>query len=155
MTITENVQFSGECRSCKVISGEKPISPGPLIHEGRFWVVDHAYPSQLKGWLVLSLKRHAEALHELTEEEFVELAGLQVTTVQVLHEVLDCEKEYLACFSEAAGFHLHIHVIPKPKDLPDDARGPRVFSMLKTDGGVVVPREEVKECCKMLRGRFG
>ena len=66
-----------ECFSCRSISGDKRISPGPYIHEGNYWLVDHAYPTSLKGWLVIVLKRHVEALHELSQEEFKELADIQ------------------------------------------------------------------------------
>jgi len=61
-----------ECFTCQSISGEKRISPGPTIHTAKFWLVEHAYPGKLKGWLVLALKRHVQALHELTRDEFLE-----------------------------------------------------------------------------------
>ena len=55
-----------ECWTCKSNLGEKRISPGPTIYEGKYWLVEHAYPIKMIGWLVIVLKRHAEALHELT-----------------------------------------------------------------------------------------
>ena len=66
-----------ECWTCKSNTGEKRISPGPTIFEGEYWLVEHAYPVKTIGWLVIVLKRHAEALHELTPEEFAELAQIQ------------------------------------------------------------------------------
>jgi hypothetical protein len=47
-----------ECHSCRSISGEKRISPGPFIYEGAYWLVDPAYPTSHLGWLVIVLKRH-------------------------------------------------------------------------------------------------
>ncbi|HEY7094662.1 MAG TPA: hypothetical protein VH393_15880 [Ktedonobacterales bacterium] len=44
---TEGVQDSAECWSCLSLSGGRRISPGPFIHEGRYWMVDHAYPTRL------------------------------------------------------------------------------------------------------------
>jgi diadenosine tetraphosphate (Ap4A) HIT family hydrolase len=73
-----------ECLSCRSISGEKRISPGPVIYEGTYWLVDHAYPTSHLGWLVIVLKRHAEALHELSREEFAELAEIQYKLAQVM-----------------------------------------------------------------------
>src|SRR5690242_13625866 len=89
-----------ECYSCRSLRGEARISPGPVIYEGEHWVVEHAYPCGLEGWLVLVLKRHVQALHELTEAEFTELARLQMKTANVLHEAFGCEKEYSVCFAE-------------------------------------------------------
>jgi diadenosine tetraphosphate (Ap4A) HIT family hydrolase len=124
-----------ECFTCTSISGEKRISPGPTIYTGKFWLVEHAYPCQLKGWLVLVLKRHVESLHELEREEFLELADLQHRLASLLFKELDCEKEYAVCLAEAEHFHhIHFHLIPKPRDLPDELWGSKVFTLLNIEG---------------------
>jgi diadenosine tetraphosphate (Ap4A) HIT family hydrolase len=51
-------------------SGDKRISPGCQIFNGKYWLVEHAYPSNLVGWLVIVLKRHCEKLHDLEKEEW-------------------------------------------------------------------------------------
>ncbi len=68
--------MSSECLSCRGLEGNPRISPGPPIHIGQHWQVEHAYPSQLVGWLVIVLRRHAIALHELSAAEFAELGPL-------------------------------------------------------------------------------
>lgn len=144
-----------ECYSCKSLSGETRISPGPAIYEGEYWVVEHAYPCGLEGWLVLVQKRHASALHELTEAEFSELAGLQLRTVRVLREVFNCEKEYSVCFAEAEHFkQVHFHMIPRSRDLAVEQSGTGIFSFLKVDESRAVPPERVEELCLQLRERF-
>src|SRR5512135_1177493 len=77
-----------ECWTCRSNSGEQRISPGPTIFEGKYWFVEHAYPVKVLGWLVIVLKRHAEALHELAAEEFTELAQIQARVIPLLHEEL-------------------------------------------------------------------
>jgi diadenosine tetraphosphate (Ap4A) HIT family hydrolase len=144
-----------ECFTCKSISGEKRISPGPTIHEGKFWLVEHAYPCRLKGWLVLVLKRHVEALHELMRDEFLELGDLQHKLSQLLFEELDCEKEYAMCLAEAEHFHhIHVHLVPKPKDLPGDLKATRIFAMLQVEDKDAVPPDQVKAFCERLKSRF-
>src|SRR5512144_1443661 len=104
-----------ECWTCRSNIGEKRISPGPTIFEGRYWFLEHAYPVKILGWLVIVLKRHAEALHELTAEEFAELGQLQAKAIPLLHETLHCEKEYISCYAEMENFrHIHIHVFARP-----------------------------------------
>ena len=93
-----------DCWTCKSNTGEKRISPGPTIFEGNYWLAEHAYPVQIIGWLVIVLKRHAEALHELTLEEFAELAQIQAKLVRLLHEELPCEKEYVSYYAEMEHF---------------------------------------------------
>src|SRR5579863_8262585 len=114
-----------ECLSCRSISGEKRISPGPVIYEGTYWLVDHAYPTSHLGWLVIVLKRHAEALHELSRAEFAELAEIQYKLAQVMGKNPHVEKEYIACFGEVPGFnHIHVHFVPRPKNLSAELKGP-------------------------------
>src|SRR5215210_8242401 len=141
-----------ECLSCKSISGQKRISPGPIIFEGRAWLVEHAYPCAMKGWLVL--RRHAEALHELSRDEFEELAELQERFARLLRHELGSEKEYSACFAEAEGFHhIHFHLIAKPRDLPDHLTGTRIFAMLKPEEREAVPEADMAEFCTTLRDK--
>lgn len=149
------MSMNPSCNSCRSNTGENRISPGPTIYEGRFWLVEHAYPSALKGWLVIVLKRHAEALHELTAEEFVELGELQQHVSKLLQEETGCMKEYLVCFAEMAGFHhIHFHVIPRAVDLPDNLKGSKVFAFLKVSQANAVPAEEIKMFCERLRNRL-
>ncbi len=141
------------CLSCKSLAGEQRISPGPTIYEGQFWVVEHAYPCDMKGWLVLVLKRHVEVLHQLTQEEFLELAELQAKTVKLLFAELNCEKEYSVQFAEAENFnHVHFHLVAKPANLPEEMKGPGIFKMLQ--GENPVPAEEIKAFCEDLRRKF-
>jgi diadenosine tetraphosphate (Ap4A) HIT family hydrolase len=78
--------------------------------------VEHAYPTQLLGWLVIVLRRHAEALHELTRDELLELASIQYDVIAELYAALHCQKEYLACYAELAHFQ-HIHSMSYPSPL--------------------------------------
>ena len=134
-----------ECLSCLSLQGIQRISPGPFIYEGSFWVVDHAYPTSLKGWLVIVLKRHVEALHDLTREEFQELAEIQYRLARVMGSSSAIEKEYMMCFAESEYFHhIHIHFVARPRDLQQEAIGPRIFTYLNVDRQSAVPPDEIK-----------
>jgi diadenosine tetraphosphate (Ap4A) HIT family hydrolase len=144
-----------DCWTCKSNTGEKRISPGQTIFEGSYWVVEHAYPIKTIGWLVIVLRRHAEALHELTTEEFFELAQIQAKLTKVLFEELYCEKEYVSCFAETEHFyHIHFHVFAKPADLPEELKGGKSFALLRASPEVAVPAEEVITFCDLLKTRF-
>jgi diadenosine tetraphosphate (Ap4A) HIT family hydrolase len=144
-----------ECWTCKSNSGEKRISPGPTIFEGKYWLVEHAYPVKVIGWIVIVLKRHAEALHELTSEEFTELAEIQARLIPLLHEELNCEKEYVVCYAEMEHFrHIHFHVFAKPSNLPEELKGGGSFALLKVMGEEAVPSNKILAFCELLRDRF-
>lgn len=141
-----------ECLSCLSLQGIQRISPGPIIYEGRLWVVEHAYPTSLKGWLVIVLRRHVEALHDLSREEFEELADIQYRLAQVMRTMTIIEKEYMMCYAESEHFHhIHVHFVAKPKDLPQDAIGPRIFGCLNVDEQSAVPPNEIVTLCEELK----
>lgn len=144
-----------ECWSCKSNTGEKRISPGPTIFEGKYWLVEHAYPIKMIGWIVIVLKRHAEALHELNAEEFIELADIQSRLARFLYEELNCEKEYVVCYAEMEHFHhIHFHVFAKPASLPEELKGGRSFALLKVTPEEAVPSNEIVSFCELLRDKF-
>lgn len=151
-----NPNVDSECWTCLSNSGVRRISPGQTIYEGQFWLVEHAYPTALKGWLVIVLKRHTESLHTLTQAEFTELGVIQARACHLLHQLLKCEKEYVMCVAEAEHFtHVHFHVVPKPHNLPDALKATKIFAMLKVPVEDAVPPEEVSASCEMLRYHWG
>ena len=144
-----------DCYTCRSISGERRISPGPTIYAGDYWLIEHAYPCRMIGWLVIVLKRHAEALHDLTREEFVELGELQALAVQTLHKSLGSAKEYVACFAEKEGFqHIHFHIVAKPHDLPDEFKATKIFAMINVTEAEALPPEEIAAFCEELRSHI-
>jgi diadenosine tetraphosphate (Ap4A) HIT family hydrolase len=144
------------CHSCASNAGEKRISPGPTIHTGQFWLVEHAYPAALQGWLVIVLKRHAEALHELTGEEFRELGEIQAWAARLLHQETGCLKEYSVCFAEMTGFyHIHFHIIPRAANWPDDLKGGKSFALLKVSEAEAIPAQQIRTFCERLRQLWG
>ncbi len=144
-----------ECWTCLSNSGEKRISPGPTIFEGKYWLVEHAYPIKVKGWLVIVLKRHAIALHELSREEFSELSNIQSNIINILHKELNCEKEYVSCYAEKGHFnHIHFHVFAKPNDLSMEFLGTRSFKLIDIPEAEAIPKEEIILFCNILRERM-
>lgn len=144
-----------ECYSCKSISGERSISPGPTIYSGEYWLIEHAYPCGMKGWLVIVLRRHASALYELTSSEFAELGVLLEKTASALYRATGCEKEYVACFSEAEHFdHVHFHIVAKSAALPTELKGPAIFKMLKVSAEEAVPSNEIAAFCEEMQASF-
>jgi diadenosine tetraphosphate (Ap4A) HIT family hydrolase len=107
------------------------------------------------GWIVIVLKRHAEALHELTAEEFAELAQIQATLIPLLHEELHSEKEYLVCYAELEHFrHIHVHLFAKPANLPEALRGGGSFALLKVTPDEALPAAEITAFCELLQDNF-
>ncbi len=124
-------QCTEPCESCRRLQ-EGNEDERLLVFEGRHWRVLHAYPVRLFGWLVVVLKRHVEAMHELTYGEYRELLNLLPVLAGRLQRLTGCQKEYVGCFGEAHGYHhLHWHVIAKPAALSAEFSGSLVFGLIK------------------------
>lgn len=147
-----------DCKTCLSISGQEPLSPAEAIFNGQYWLVEHAAHVPIEGWLVLVLKRHAEALHELNSAEWHELVNIQNKAIHALKKIYHSHKEYVACFAESEGFeHIHFHVIAKSDHLPAAAKGSRVFSLLqavRSGEQKELPKDEVLKAVEKLRKEF-
>jgi diadenosine tetraphosphate (Ap4A) HIT family hydrolase len=147
--------MSSECLSCRGLAGAPRISPGPPIYIGTHWQVEHAYPSKLVGWLVIVLRRHAIALHELTSAEFAEFGSVLEMTVRALHGALGPAKEYAACYAEARGFeHIHFHVVPRAREMPEELMGAGSFDLLRVSPSDAASPTAIHAFCKSLQGAY-
>ena len=143
------------CYSCLSNSGEKRISPGKQIHKGLYWTIEHAFPSNLVGWIVIVLNRHCEILHDITEDEWLELARLQYILLQYYKIQENIEKEYIACFAEMEGFkHIHFHIIPKTNFFLEENKGTKAFQYLKVEIITDSTKNRIIEECISLHEYF-
>jgi diadenosine tetraphosphate (Ap4A) HIT family hydrolase len=130
------------CFSCDHQAAAAPPPRDDVVHT-EHWRVAHAFNSTLPGWLVLLPTRHITSFTELTPEAADELGGLVRRLSTALETVTRCAKTYLMQFSEAEGFsHLHLHLVPRLHDHPEDARGPKVFAYLADDQERWLPTRE-------------
>ena len=125
------------CGSCASLAGRRVLTNAPRLVLDDHWIVEHAHPVAVPGWLVLVLRRHARALHDLTDAEAAGLGRWLPALARALHAATGCELEYVAQFAEGAGFHhVHVHLVARAPEWPDDLRGPRVFAALSTSDPV-------------------
>jgi diadenosine tetraphosphate (Ap4A) HIT family hydrolase len=141
-----------DCYPCAMTSRGDDLPPRERVHAQGGWRIAHAFNSSLPGWLVLVPTRHVTAMHELSVEESEQFGLLARRASLALQQVTGCEKTYLMLFAEAEGFgHLHVHVVPRMADLPDDVRGPRVFAYLGDDESAWLSTEEQDALALELR----
>jgi len=120
------------------------------------WHVVHAFNSTLPGWLVVLPTRHVTAYTQLAPAAAAELGGLLHRLSSALEQVTGCAKTYLMQFSEQEGFtHLHVHLVPRMPDQPDDRRGPRVFGYVVDDETQWIPEGERDRIAREIRSALG
>jgi diadenosine tetraphosphate (Ap4A) HIT family hydrolase len=142
---------------CYTCDQQRHATPPPredVVHTDH-WRVAHVFNTTLPGWLVVVPTRHVLSFTELTPAAADELGGLVRRMSQALEQVTGCVKTYLMQFSEAEGYsHLHLHLVPRMPDQPEDVRGPRVFAYLDPDGSEGMPAAERDEIALALRAAF-
>src|SRR3954447_15658514 len=140
-----------DCYSCNAERGGS-LPPREDVMHTDHWRVAHAFNSTLAGWLVLVPRRHLTAFGELSADEADELGGLITRVSRALEQVTGCVKTYLMQFSEAEGFsHLHVHLVPRGREHPVEARGPRVFTYLTEDPSRALGDTERDDVARALR----
>ncbi|HEY5092502.1 MAG TPA: HIT family protein [Acidimicrobiales bacterium] len=120
------------CYTCAATEKMDEFGPSSAIWLSEGWRVAHSFNSALLGWLVVVPRRHIESIHELSDDESVELGRLLRQASRALVDVLGCQKTYVMMFAEAPGFnHVHFHVVPRAHGLDTDHRGSGIFEYLK------------------------
>ena len=143
------------CFACEQQASASLPPREDVVHTDH-WRVAHAFNSTLPGWLVVLPTRHITSFTELSPEAADELGGLVVRLGTALEAVTGCLKTYLMQFSEAEGFsHLHLHLVPRQPDHPEDARGPRVFVYLTDDRAQWLPTAERDTIALSVRAALG
>ncbi len=105
------------CLACDTLVG-KLQTPGGVIYENDYWLVDHALPPIfVLGKLIIKLKRHCEHLAELTPNKSQTLGSLIQRVSQVVQEVTSAEKVHIASYGEGVK-HVHFLVTPQIVGMP-------------------------------------
>ena len=143
------------CYSCDQ-QAVPTLPPREDVVHTEHWRFAHAFNSTLPGWLVLLPTRHVLSFTDLSPAAADELGGLVRRMSAALQQVTGCVKTYLMQFSEAEGFsHLHLHLVPRLADHPDDARGPSVFALMAGEESQWLPERERDDVALALRAAFG
>ena len=149
-------RYESDCRSCQSLQGLAKLTNAPRVYESERWVVEHVSPTNVLGWFVIVLNRHAEAIHELEAAELDELNRIWPTLCRILGEMEGVAKEYVAQFAEKENFHhVHFHVIAARADWPKDWKGPGVFrKCIGDDAPGQIGDEEARSFCLQVKAEL-
>lgn len=141
------------CMTCELIE-RRDRHESPLwdsIRRTPSWDIVHAFGTTIEGWLVLVARRHITSVAEMADEEAATLGPLIREVSRCLQVVVDCEKTYVVQFAEHQNHpHVHVHVIPRARDLPVEQRGPGIFSRMDASSSEVVSAERMDEIAAQL-----
>ena len=142
------------CVTCELVErrdrGEAPLWDS--VRRTPRWDVVHAFGTEVAGWMVLVVRRHITSVADLTEEEARELGELVKHVSRAVQDVIGCDKTYVVQFAEHPDHpHVHVHVIPRARDLAEQHQGPRIFELAGADGDRAVSEERMNEVAEAVR----
>jgi diadenosine tetraphosphate (Ap4A) HIT family hydrolase len=140
------------CVTCELTANRHQGPRCERIYEDAHWRVVHAFNTSLPGWLVIVSMRHVVSFAELSEAEALSFGPLLHRVSRALQEVTGAIKTYTVLFAESPEHpHVHLHVIPRMADIPEDKKGPRVFDYLGVPEDQIVPLEKRNEIAVKLQ----
>ena len=98
-------QSAADCPFCNRVQTIYLESP-------RWWLLRHADPIALEGWMMVASRSHFGGLDELPHEEQAELGVVLAEVARAVRAETGCERTYTISFNEAVR-HLHVHVVPR------------------------------------------
>ncbi|MEM7534164.1 MAG: HIT family protein [Chloroflexota bacterium] len=145
------------CHTCELVvrrdQGQAPL--WDCIQRTAYWDVAHSFNTSILGWMVLVTRRHIAAIHEMSEAEGIELGVLIRRVSIILEELTGCMKTYVVQFAESPNHpHVHVHIIPRMADQPDELRGPNIFRAAHVPDEVRVTEEKMNEFCEKVQARL-
>jgi len=117
-------EYKDCCKGCD-ISREIEKKPGGIIDLGGDWILNHFEGGGVfLGWMALQPRFHRMKFTDLTDDETKAL-GKNIQNINIaLCEYWSIrfpkdpiEKLYVVCFHESEEYHIHIHLIPRTKEL--------------------------------------
>lgn len=83
-----------------------------IIHESKYWILNHRMDSALAGYLMLSAKQMTNSLAALAIEAQAELGVLQARIQNAIEAHPQPNRLYFGRFGHGTGYSIHFHFIP-------------------------------------------
>jgi diadenosine tetraphosphate (Ap4A) HIT family hydrolase len=109
-------------RGCAMCTYLEEGPPGGWLFEDRHWVVGVFPGFEVPGWVFLVLRRHAEGVVALTDEELATVGPTIARLSRAIYSVTDAERVYYAAFGERFP-HYHGLLMARSPDVAPEHRG--------------------------------
>jgi len=118
------------CLTCQ-LNANRHSQLCECLYEDTHWRVAHAFNTSLPGWLIIASLRHIPAIADMNHLEAASLGSLIHRVSKAVQAVTDAAKTYVIQFAEQPGHsHVHFHIVPRMKDIPQERRGVGIFGYL-------------------------
>jgi diadenosine tetraphosphate (Ap4A) HIT family hydrolase len=111
------------CHYCEV---ERTTPDAQWLYRDALWSAGGHPLVDEPGWVIAMLRRHVEAIGQLTDAELHSLGLVAARLSEAITSVTAAEKVYVMIFLEA-NHHFHLLLAPRPPGAPRELRGPNLI----------------------------
>ncbi len=101
-----------------------------IVFRDQLWAAEVLAGYEVPGWVVLRVRRHAERITGLSDDELDSFGPRACDVVAAVSEVNAAPATYLLAFGENYP-HFHVLVAPRGDDVPDDRRTGDILKLLQ------------------------
>ena len=105
-----NKEWSGKCIGCSIGRGEI-IPPGDIITQTKNFVLHQDPEVPIKGFLIITSKKHINSISQLTLEESTELFDLVYRARLAMKNIEDIRE--VTIIQEERSPHFHLWLLPR------------------------------------------
>ena len=152
----KEISFDG-CPGCAYGRHEFELDCG-MAYENERFTMSQDWEVPIKGFFIVSPKRHIEKLCELTDDERNEMFYIVNKTVNILRENKICDRfDYI--FEEKENRHLHVWILPRynwMEEVVDDIIDNigTIFEYAKNNFRSSKNYEEIKRITEIVKSEF-
>jgi diadenosine tetraphosphate (Ap4A) HIT family hydrolase len=114
-----------------LICGLESADEADVVFRDEHWAAEIAPGYEVPGWLFLRIRRHAETITGLDDDEADGFGRRARDLVAALGEVVGTPVTYLLAFGENYR-HFHALVVPRDDTVPAELRGGNILGLRTT-----------------------
>lgn len=103
-------KWEQKCLACSMTNGDA-TPPGGIIKKTENFILQQDLETPIKGFMVITSKKHIKSITQLTKDQSLELFELCYDTRQALLSLQDCIECTL--IQEERSSHFHIWIFPR------------------------------------------
>lgn len=135
--MTEQLQHGG-CLLCAIENAED----SSVVFRDELWAAEVVPGYEVPGWVILRVRRHAERITGLSDEELDSFGRRARDVVAAVSEVMNAPSTYLLVFGENYP-HFHVLVAPRGDEVPADRRAGDILKLRLESVDPVAARQVV------------
>jgi diadenosine tetraphosphate (Ap4A) HIT family hydrolase len=122
----QSAEHEADHVACHYCEAERTTPDAQWMYRDALWSAGGHPLVDEPGWVIAMLRRHIEAIGQLTVAELHSLGLVAARLSEAITSATAAEKVYVMIFLEA-NHHFHLLLAPRPSGAPRELRGPSLI----------------------------